>query len=232
MKNSDRILVPYDFTDPADKALKLASAIALKNGMGISLLHINDQSIGDVDSKLKLFIGMFELSSKINFDYIIKQGKVISEISKVSADPIYKLMVIGSHGYKGFREKVMGADIFKLVKNLSLPVVVIQKEYIIPENGIDNIILPVFTDRVDLKLPESITRISEIFSAEICFFESKIIDSKEYAEQLINYARNMDQAMITIPTGNLTISQMLTPKAIEMLLTNLFGIPILSISEG
>jgi len=73
MRNTNKILVPYDFTDAADKALKLASSIALKNMMGITLLHINDQSIADVDSKLRLFIGMFESSSKIEIDYIIRQ---------------------------------------------------------------------------------------------------------------------------------------------------------------
>jgi len=222
-----RILVPFDFTDAADKAVALATEIALKNGLGVSLLHINDQLIQDVDSKLRYYAEMHESTKKVDFDIIIRQGNIFTEIGKVAEDPCFKLMVIGSHGYKGIREKILGADIFKLIKDLPVPVIVIQKDYSIPENGIECIILPVENAHTSVKIPESITWISKIYSAEIHFFETDTTSTIKYVEELLQYSSNMNRAMLGVESSNSSPPQLQFKKAFELLLTNKYNIPVL-----
>ena len=169
MKNK-QILVPFDFTDAAENAVAFAILIAKKNGMGISLLHINDQSVSGSDSKLRFYINMLELPPEVYIDYILKQGNVIAEITKVSNEQNFSMMVIGSHGYKGIREKILGADILKLVKDIPLPVIVIQKDYKISEQLIKNIILPLAPHESFQRILNASISLSKIFDAEIHLF--------------------------------------------------------------
>jgi len=90
-------------------------------------------------------------------NYIIRKGSIFTEIADEACDLCYKLMVIGSHGIKGLREKFFGADILKLVKTLPIPVYVIQEDYSMPNDGINTILFPASThDAFDKKIRATI----------------------------------------------------------------------------
>lgn len=55
--------------------------------MVISLLHIQrDKSSGDALAKMKELAGGLDSKSSIQFDFIVKQGNVIDEITKVTIE--------------------------------------------------------------------------------------------------------------------------------------------------
>lgn len=142
----NKILVPVDFTSVNDKSVEYAIMIAKKGNMTITLLHIGtDKSESFTEEKLKTISERIESENNIHCNYIIRKGNIFTEISNEACNLCYQIMVIGSHGIKGIREKFFGTDILKMVKSISIPVFVIQKDYQIPQDGINTIIFPAST---------------------------------------------------------------------------------------
>jgi nucleotide-binding universal stress UspA family protein len=143
MKNK-RILVPIDFSEVSETVVKTAIFVADKGAMSVSFLHIQtDKSPKDALEKLKQLAGGLDTKSSVQFDFSVKQGNVIDEITKVTNNDKYSLMIVGSHGYKGLREKLFGADILKLLKNVSIPALTVQKDFEHAKADFSTILFPV-----------------------------------------------------------------------------------------
>jgi len=141
--SDNKILVPSDFSDAANVAIDLAAVIARKGNLGLSMLHIqNGKSVDDVEDQMINIRESLKIKYNLQSDFIIQQGSIFSEIARVACDECYQLMVIGSHGFKGIREKFFGADILKLIKTIPIPVIVAQKSMDVSGQGFKNIVLP------------------------------------------------------------------------------------------
>jgi len=154
---------------------------------------------------------------------------VVTEIGKISADHMYKLMVIGSHGYKGLREKVLGADILKLVRDLPLPVLVIQKGYKLTDQGIKSILLVQNSRESSQGLNDAISYLSKSFDAEIFHNTPEAVDLRDRLNQLLYFAENRELPIISINPDLGSGDQYLSKNDIESLLTNSFNVPILCV---
>ncbi|MFG4001319.1 universal stress protein [Flavobacterium aquidurense] len=141
-----QILVPTDFSEPAENALKVAAQIAKKNNSEIIILHIlelpsqmNDAVLGGASiPETMLFIKkanemLDEVSSRPYLDgiwitEIVKIDKPIHGISQVSKEHNADLIVMGSHGSSGIEELLLGSNTEKMVRNSEIPVLVIKKD--------------------------------------------------------------------------------------------------------
>lgn len=141
-----KILVPTDFSKHAEYALKVAAQIAKKNGGEIAIVHMLELPSSGNDAistsheipELMLFknIALQKLEETANSDFLegIKVEKYIQ--FEMAFDGIIKmgnaqnadLIVMGSHGAKGFQEMFIGSNTEKVVRNSDIPVLVIKKE--------------------------------------------------------------------------------------------------------
>lgn len=141
-----KILIPTDFSDHAEHALKVAAQIARKNNGEIILLHmleLPNQSSDAVGSGADIPEIMFfknaaisKLEDLMDADYL--QGLKVSEIVqfelafdgilKISRKNDIDLIVMGSHGASGFKEMFIGSNAEKVVRNADVPVLIIKKE--------------------------------------------------------------------------------------------------------
>jgi len=142
-----KILVPTDFSDQAENALKVAAQLAKKHNCEIYLLHIIEIPMHKVDALssynnlpeavyfMKLAHKQFqELKAK---DYL--KGLVIHE--HVDLHEIFKgifqmckkhdidLVVMGSNGVSGLREMLIGSNTEKVVRTSETPVLVIKNTH-------------------------------------------------------------------------------------------------------
>jgi nucleotide-binding universal stress UspA family protein len=141
-----RILVPTDFSEHAEDALKVAAQIAKKNNSEIIVLHMlelpsqmNDAVLGGASiPETMLFMKkanemLDEISSRPYLDEIpvteiVKMDKPIHGISQVSKDYDVDLIIMGSHGSSGIEELLIGSNTEKVVRNSEIPVLVIKKD--------------------------------------------------------------------------------------------------------
>lgn len=139
----DKILVPFDFSEVANKAATVAASIAKKGNMQIILVHIvQKSSVSNIPAQLVDIADKIRSEHQILCSYEIRSGKVLPEIIAAAKSPDYKLMIIGSHGYKGFIEKLQGMELLKLVKEIPFPVLAVQESFQLPDEGVKTILLP------------------------------------------------------------------------------------------
>jgi nucleotide-binding universal stress UspA family protein len=166
--NNQKILVPFDFTDVAESAASTAAGIAKLSGLGITLIHIlgSDAEL-EATSQLTEMVEKISAGFAVQCDFKVAKGKLFSEIINAASDRTYKLMVIGSHGYKGIKEVFQGADILRLVKSIPVPALVIQSGYKFPTEGIRSILMPASSHDDFHRKVESIVFFGRLFDAEV-----------------------------------------------------------------
>jgi nucleotide-binding universal stress UspA family protein len=142
---NNKIIVPTDFTAAADQALRQAIVIAKKAGSSVTLFHVmDDRSASETETREKLntMAKMIRQNSGIACEVMVKEGNIFEIIPHTVCEKDYDLMVIGTHGMKGIRQKLFGSDILKLVEKISIPVLVVQEDSPLVES-FRKIILPV-----------------------------------------------------------------------------------------
>ncbi len=153
-----RILVPTDFSVQAENALKVAAQLAKKFNGEIYLLHmlelplqLIDPVSGSGSQNLPEALFFMKLAKK-RFKEVIDQpflkGIIVHDtvefhqafegIIEVSQEHNCDLIVMGSHGANGFKEVFIGSNTEKVVRNSSIPVLVIKNGY--DEFNIDNFV--------------------------------------------------------------------------------------------
>ncbi|MFN4198674.1 MAG: universal stress protein, partial [Flavobacterium sp.] len=141
-----KILVPTDFSQHAEYALKVAAQIARKNNAEVILLHLLElpHQAGDAMStsheipEIMFFknAAMNRLEEMMDSDYldglevaeVVQFDMTFEGIMDISNKNQVDLIVMGSHGASGFKEMFIGSNAEKVVRNSTVPVLVIKKE--------------------------------------------------------------------------------------------------------
>lgn len=140
-----KIIVPIDFSNHADYALKAAAILAKSNNAQILALHMlemSDSILTTSDSeqhqKILYFLKLAEqkFDAFLDKEYlkgievtpIVKHYKVFSEINQVAKDHQADLIVMGSHGASGISEFFVGSNTEKVVRHSTVPVLVIKTD--------------------------------------------------------------------------------------------------------
>lgn len=141
-----KILIPTDFSDHAEYALKVAAQIAKKNNGEIILLHMLELPHEGSDAvgaghdipEIMFFknAAIKRLEDLMDEEYL--DGLKVSEIVQfelafdgilnISKKNDVDLIVMGSHGASGFKEMFIGSNAEKVVRNSEIPVLIIKKE--------------------------------------------------------------------------------------------------------
>lgn len=142
-----KILVPTDFSEQAENALRVAVQLAKKNKSSIYLLHMLELPLNLVDSTssgrdlpealffMKLarrrfeelmakdFLKDVEVFETVQFQETF--NGIVESAKKHDAD----LIVMGSHGASGFKEMFIGSNTEKVVRTSHIPVLVIKNRH-------------------------------------------------------------------------------------------------------
>jgi len=142
MKN---ILVPTDFSDCAHKACDFAIQLAAKADAHISFLHLQDtpvdwvklpkneeskfpetlHEIGLAKSQLSKMVKKAEdagVYAEKTLIYSVGKEVVLNHLKNHDFD----FMVMGSHGAKGLKEKLIGTNAQHMIRSAEVPVVVLK----------------------------------------------------------------------------------------------------------
>lgn len=144
-----KILVPTDFSEQAENALRVAADIARKHQSEIYLLHmlelpmqLVDGATGGAKSDLPEALFFMKLAHQkfenmMNADFL----KDINVHETAEFDGAFdgimdyakkyeaNLIVMGSHGASGLQELFIGSNTEKVVRNSEIPVLVIKKRH-------------------------------------------------------------------------------------------------------
>ena len=138
------ILIPTDFSEHSENALKAAALIAKHQNAKLLVLHVagikdssliknNDESFAETMFYIRLAEKNFgEFLNKpylerLSVSQIIKKNTNFSEINEVLTENNVSLIVMSSHGTSGLHEIVIGSNTEKVIRYSNVPVLVIKE---------------------------------------------------------------------------------------------------------
>lgn len=139
------IIVPIDFSDQAEYALKVAASLARRHNSEILVLHMLELNQAIISSTEGFYqehtVFLLKLAEKRMAEFlekpylegltvtpIIKHFKVFGELNEVAKKHHADLVVMGSHGTDGLKEIFIGSNAEKVVRSSEIPVLVIKEE--------------------------------------------------------------------------------------------------------
>ncbi len=167
------ILCPTDFTGAAARAQHYAISIAARAGSSITLLHVLDkhhnQSQALANASAQMGSAADQLLQQVKVTEVFREGDPLKQIIAESRKD-HALMVVGTHGPKGLRQSLLGADILKLVRHVTVPSLVVQAES--PEEiRIERIVLPVAGHEDITQLLDAVCMLARTFNSEVHVFQ-------------------------------------------------------------
>lgn len=179
-----KIMVPTDFSDTSKMALAHAAFLARLINAELLLVHVlafdpfyfeipEPVMVIQDHAKLDKFIDdkLLELAKGIEEEYGIKPryftstGKVANEIMTLAQKEKTDLIVMGTHGAKGFEELFIGSNAHKLTELAPCPVLTVQAHAMKP--GFSNIVLPIDRSLHSREKVSLATNLAKVYGAKI-----------------------------------------------------------------
>jgi universal stress protein A len=140
------ILVPFDFSECADKAFRWALALAETWRCQLVLCHVVSSPMisppvfglnctqaelavrvqSDADAKVRKFIAGVTPTT-VRIDAHVAIGEPFNEICRMAEQEHASLIVIGSHGRTGLSHVLLGSVAERVVRHAPCPVLVVGK---------------------------------------------------------------------------------------------------------
>ncbi len=145
-----KIIVPVDFSEYSENALKTAVHIAKKNNAEIIVVHMLEleetyffQSESYIAEQFAFYTKLAEKNFEkfldkdylkdVKVSYIIKHNKIFKELNKVVDEESADLIVMGSQGASELKEVFIGSNTEKVVRNSDVPVLVVKEEPVLTD---------------------------------------------------------------------------------------------------
>ena len=155
-----KILVPVDFSETGSLALEHAAFMARLAKADLLLLHVlpvseyhfeipepilrienHDEVNKIVEQKLNELVEHVRINYGCRAVSMSARGKVAHEIYETALEEKVDLIVMGTHGAKGFEEFFLGSNAQKVVNVAPCPVITVQTHS--KKLGYTNIVLPI-----------------------------------------------------------------------------------------
>ena len=162
----NKIIVPIDFSEHSEFALKAAAKLAKQHNAELLALHMLEMSDvllttddNEHNQKIIFFMKLAEkrFTEFLAKDYlqgikvvpIVKHFKVFSEVNDVAEQHDADIIVMGSHGASGLREFFVGSNTERVVRNSEIPVLVIKNE--VPNMTFETVVFATDFDEEDIR---------------------------------------------------------------------------------
>jgi len=260
--NKITLVVPTDFSLVADTALNHALYIARPMNGKVMLLHIlkSDQDRASAEKKLTALAEKASKESGIEVEYTMQTGSIFDEIGNVSENLNAKLVLMGTHGMKGW-QFLTGSNALRVIKESRTPFIVVQDKGI-NEGGYDVIVLPIDLSKEEKQKLKSAVEIAKFFNSKVYIvspnhsdeflknqqtrnmqyaesfleesgvdFESQIVDaSSSFEEEVIKFATYVKADLISIINSEDAVGALFGSSFEQHLITNKEKIPVMVIN--
>lgn len=206
VEKEKRILVPVDFSNVTETVTKTAIKLSGHTGNPITLLYVKHiKSDPGLDKRLEQ-LAVSISQSGIQCDRVIREGSIFREVSAEAANGRYALALIGSHGFKGLREVMFGADILRLLKLIPVPAMTVLKEYTFPEEGIRKILFPVASHPSFHLILDAVLKFSQIFAPEVHLYSVEKPEIK-WTDRLTSNIQRAETALKNASVNYLRVNE-------------------------
>ncbi len=170
--NKNIYLVLHDFTEVGDAALNYAVNLSSNVINEIRLVHLvsKKKDIAGAVSKLNAIIAKTEKGENTEISCLVEAGSIFEDISKIVKKEKANLIIMGTHGAKGF-QKVFGSFAIKVITSSDVPFFVIQKDTKV--KAVKKIIVPIDLKKESLQIVNIAGDLANMYQAEIFLVAEK-----------------------------------------------------------
>ena len=131
-----RIIIPWDFTEVPENALKYAFAMSSKDDSEFELVHVlikggiisskGKENLNDVMELLEKDTIRIKKEYSVDVKVKILEGSLFDAISDYAREREASLVVMGTHGIVGM-QKFLGSNALKVIEGSDVPFIVVQE---------------------------------------------------------------------------------------------------------
>jgi nucleotide-binding universal stress UspA family protein len=182
--NIKKILVPTDFSETGMLAIDHAANLARLAKADLILVHVlpvnpyyyeipepimlmnNQEELHKmVREKLQETVEKMHIGDGIKARAITARGRVAHEVMLIAQEEKADLIVMGTHGAKGFEELFIGSNAHKIVNIAPCPVITIQTHA--KKLGFSNIVLPIDRSAHSREKVEAAIHLAKIYDGKL-----------------------------------------------------------------
>jgi len=139
-----KILVPVDFSEHSQKALRYALAFASQFDAGVTLVHIVEQMVypGDwmypplavsdfaTEKREQMIerLRALDAGSGVKTHHMVRLGRAWQEVIEIAREQQSDLIILATHGYTGLKHVLLGSVAEKIVRHAPCPVLSVRPE--------------------------------------------------------------------------------------------------------
>ncbi len=139
-----RILVPVDFSEHSEKALRYALAFATQFGAEVALVHIVEQMVYPGDwmypplavsdfatekrEQVLTRLRALDEGSGVKTQHIVRLGRAWQEVIEIANELKTDLIILATHGYTGLRHVLLGSVAEKILRHAPCPVLSVRAD--------------------------------------------------------------------------------------------------------
>ena len=162
-----RILVPCDFKEDSQSALKYAAFLAKKDQAHIILLHIISASsqLEQAEREMQGWLNKMNSMYTGEVTSLVEVGNVKEGIGEIAQRESCHLVVMPTHGIRGMQH-VTGSLALRVISESNVPFLVVQQRAV-REHGLQKLVVPInFRPQILEELPLIIS-LAQTFLSEV-----------------------------------------------------------------
>lgn len=166
------IVLLVDLTGVAHLALEHTAIIARRSICRVTLLHIASDGMQSKEKEIKNTVREFADSLEkdgVLFAVQINYGDffevIAPSINAIQCD----LLIVGTHGIKGFKQNFMSSNIIKLMNLVSVPALIVQGHSTTPQEGYNRILVPIIGRIPKEYIEKPLAQFASLFHSTIHF---------------------------------------------------------------
>ncbi|MFT4661630.1 MAG: nucleotide-binding universal stress UspA family protein [Patiriisocius sp.] len=187
--NFKNILVPFDNSKSAFKALELAILFGKKCNSKVTMVHVVTSPSRDQSDQVKSVMAKKKEESGLEFLFLKQTGRihigVIEAAKTIEAD----LIVMGTHGASGFQEFWIGTNAFRVVSSALVPVITVRED--VESIDFKNIIIPIDDFKETRQKVPTAIGMAKLLGAQVHVFETSKYTMEEVSNKLDRYGQQI-----------------------------------------
>jgi nucleotide-binding universal stress UspA family protein len=175
------IIVPTDFSEVCENAVRHTLQIAKYIDFKVALLHVvnkdtlmylekNKLSKDSLEERLSKHAEKLKIEFGIDVIPVIKEGELFKQVQKAVSELGANMVVLGTHGKVGF-QKITGSYALKVITKTHVPTIVVQKKPL--SEPYRNVVFPVTFSTQDRQKVNWAIYIAKTFRATIHIFPKR-----------------------------------------------------------
>ncbi|MEJ6584015.1 MAG: universal stress protein [Crocinitomicaceae bacterium] len=166
MEQEPLYLIPFDFTPVSEAALRLGLDLAEANKGKVLILHVAKKPAekAEAKKKFKTLISKLETKEQAFTTSKVLIGDIFADIAKASELLDVTLIVMGTHGAKGF-QKIFGSHAVKMISSSACPFLITQGKKEIDK--LKTIVMPFSFEKKTIQIASFASKMAKQFKATV-----------------------------------------------------------------